>query len=147
MGSKRWRRNVGKMGIGTLEIERSRAQSAQEELESLLVAERTRLESVRRQVSDGLRDFRAQFEKQLAIYKSQRAWRAMLAIRKAYTLPRSAEDPRSPAVIRAAGLRAGAFPMSSITCLRSLDALRRRRLRFVKCRSQVRCCHTAYLRF
>jgi GT2 family glycosyltransferase/SAM-dependent methyltransferase len=95
-----------------LELERSRTRSAQgaarQKLESLLAAEMARsesallaeldrlesgrtgelerLESLRRRVWEGLREFRAQFEKQLGAYKSQRAWRVMLAIRKAYTL-------------------------------------------------------------
>ena len=34
----------------------------------------------------GILEFQAQFEKQISAYRSERAWRIMLAIRKAYTL-------------------------------------------------------------
>ena len=45
-----------------------------------------RAETLRLRALKGLRDFQAQFEKQLAGYRAQRAWRIMLAIRKAYTV-------------------------------------------------------------
>ena len=34
----------------------------------------------------GVQDYQARFEQQLATYRAERAWRVMLAIRKAYTL-------------------------------------------------------------
>jgi GT2 family glycosyltransferase len=46
--------------------------------EALLAAER--------RYAEGLQEFDYRFQKQLAEYRSQRAWRVMLAIRKAYTL-------------------------------------------------------------
>jgi hypothetical protein len=39
-------------------------------------------EQLRDRISLGLRAFQAEFEKQLSVYRSQRAWRAMLAMRK-----------------------------------------------------------------
>src|SRR5260370_36363862 len=43
-------------------------------------------ETLRSATIKGVRDFHAQFEKQISAYRSERAWRIMLAIRKAYTL-------------------------------------------------------------
>ena len=37
-------------------------------------------------ITTGLKEFQGEFEKQLSVYRSQRAWRMMLAIRKAYTV-------------------------------------------------------------
>jgi GT2 family glycosyltransferase/peptidoglycan/xylan/chitin deacetylase (PgdA/CDA1 family)/glycosyltransferase involved in cell wall biosynthesis len=45
-----------------------------------------RAERVRLQVEAGLRAFQAQFDSALRAYRSQRAWQAMLLLRKAYTL-------------------------------------------------------------
>ncbi len=71
-------------GAGT--FSRLRCEPSLDRLESARADELERLESLRRRVWTGLREFRAQFEKQLAVYKSQKAWQAMLLIRKAYTL-------------------------------------------------------------
>ncbi|HSB13722.1 MAG TPA: glycosyltransferase [Bryobacteraceae bacterium] len=45
-----------------------------------------RAERVRLQVEAGLRAFQAQFDSVLRAYRAQRAWQAMLILRKAYTL-------------------------------------------------------------
>ena len=39
-----------------------------------------------RRYAEGLQEFDYRFQKQLALYRTQRAWRVMLAVRKAYTL-------------------------------------------------------------
>jgi GT2 family glycosyltransferase/glycosyltransferase involved in cell wall biosynthesis len=51
-----------------------------------LDAELREAEQLRGRIFMGLKEFQSQFEKQLSAYKSQRAWRIMLAIRKAYTV-------------------------------------------------------------
>jgi GT2 family glycosyltransferase/SAM-dependent methyltransferase len=49
-------------------------------------SERRAAEALRLRAAKGLRDFQSQFDKQLSGYRSQRAWRVMLAFRKAYTM-------------------------------------------------------------
>jgi GT2 family glycosyltransferase/SAM-dependent methyltransferase len=87
-----------------LEAERQKWESVQRELKSKFAAERGKWESdleaerrewesklqkdrdLLRRTQTRLQEFQAEFEKQLSEYRSQRAWRIMLAIRKAYTV-------------------------------------------------------------
>jgi Methyltransferase domain len=57
-----------------------------ERLELLLQIERSTSAELRDRTMKSLQSFHAQFEKQLSAYRSERAWRVMLAIRKTYTL-------------------------------------------------------------
>jgi GT2 family glycosyltransferase/glycosyltransferase involved in cell wall biosynthesis len=72
--------------------ERQRADAAEDELRfyrdrvEALDSELREAEQLRVRISKGLREFQSQFEKQLSLYRSQRAWRTMLAMRKAYTV-------------------------------------------------------------
>jgi hypothetical protein len=43
-------------------------------------------QAAERRYAEGLQEFDYRFQKQLALYRTQRAWRVMLAVRKAYTL-------------------------------------------------------------
>ena len=71
--------------------ERERAEAAAAERRvhqdraDALRAELLEAERLRGRIFKGLSAFQAEFERQLSEYKSQRAWRIMLAIRKAYT--------------------------------------------------------------
>jgi GT2 family glycosyltransferase len=51
-----------------------------------LESERKASEALRQRIANGLQAFQSQFQKQLASYRAQRAWRIMLAVRKAYTV-------------------------------------------------------------
>ena len=75
------------------EFERNRQRQRAEEAEAALRMEREKWEllraaseTLRSAAIKGVRDFHAQFEKEISAYRSERAWRIMLAIRKAYTL-------------------------------------------------------------
>src|SRR6185436_4138184 len=74
----------------TLDAQRQTAESTLEkEREKWNLVLRTELiawESLRRRTFQGINEFRALFESQILSYRSERAWRIMLAVRKAYTL-------------------------------------------------------------
>jgi GT2 family glycosyltransferase/SAM-dependent methyltransferase len=63
-----------------------RLRSERLQWESALKEERHNFEVFRRRTLASLQEFKSRFEKELSVYRSQRAWRIMLAMRKAYSL-------------------------------------------------------------
>jgi GT2 family glycosyltransferase/glycosyltransferase involved in cell wall biosynthesis len=89
-------RNAERQRADTAEVERNaerqRADAAEADRRvyldqtEALDARLREAEQLRDRISKGMREFQSQFEKQLSVYRSQRAWRTMLAMRKAYTV-------------------------------------------------------------
>ena len=70
----------------TAQVELNAERRMYRERVEALDAELRQAEQLRGRILKGLKEFQDEFDKQLSAYKSQRAWRIMLAIRKAYTV-------------------------------------------------------------
>src|SRR5271156_4472907 len=66
--------------------ERNAIEAKLAEAEAVHTGEMGYAEELRSRAAYGANEYRAQLEQKLSEYKSQRAWTAMLLIRKAYTL-------------------------------------------------------------